>query len=166
MREKHFWQECLQPWQEALREVIKIDNVISKSILVDFLKSRRGSRYSKPNQREIELSRRFMVFCLGILFVFVTIVSGGWDQSMNIKLLFGAVGTTAMALSVIIFTMLSWKKQSLKELKRQNNILLVLVLVSAIFTIYNYINALGTLQAATDIEILFGIVLGIINRFL
>lgn len=107
-----------------------------------------------------------MIFCLGVLFVVVTLVSGGWDQGVNIKLLFGTLGDAAMSIAVIVYTIVSWKKQSLKQLKRQNNILLILVLVSGLFTVYSYINALGALQAATDVEILFGIVLGVINRYL
>lgn len=123
---------------------------------------------SSANDKSLkrELGRRRVFFFVA---AFLALALGGLIPEEADVFLHALDEYAIVALSVIALILLvAWRnKQSLADLKRQNNIILVLFVVALVFKLYAFtVEISDPADFGDEIPILIGLLLTIANRFL
>ncbi len=121
---------------------------------------------SSERLRRKELGRRFIPFALSIFFICATLATDFWGEGIADPIsIIDYIGTMVVCISIIYVVVARWNDVSLNRLKRQNNVIVVLLLASFMLQLYGYVTKLGTTYATNNVHIIFGTVLAILNRF-
>ncbi len=113
-----------------------------------------------------ELGRRRVFFFISI---FLALALGGLIPEESDIFLHALDEYAIVAISIIaVILLIAWrKKQSLAELKKQHNIILVLFLIALAFKLYAFpVEMSDPMDFGDEIPVLIGLLLTIGNRFL
>lgn len=116
--------------------------------------------------KDSEIATRYVFLFLGLLLVLATLLSNWWGEAGMSSYLIYDVGAFLMSAVAVILIIMNWRDQSLEGLVRQNNILLVIVIMGLIIEVIGFYVKKDSAYVGSNIQVMFGLVMAMVNRYL
>ena len=115
---------------------------------------------------ELEVERRYVFFSLSMLFVIATIFTDFWGiGTSDFSMLVGDIGTLLITILIIYFILINWNEKNARKLSRQNDAVVVMMAMAVAFQLYGYYRDLNTQYAVGNVQVILGLALAILNRY-
>ncbi|MCL4373396.1 MAG: hypothetical protein M1360_00430 [Candidatus Marsarchaeota archaeon] len=111
-----------------------------------------------------ELAKR-RVFVFLAVFFFTAMLLDAFSELDVLSHSVDDFGIALIALIVIVYFAVSWKRTEIKELMTQNNVVFVLFAIALILQVYGLFVEAGTNDFGDDIPVLLGLIITLANRF-
>ncbi len=114
----------------------------------------------------LEIERRYVFFSLSVLFVIATILTDFWGiGTSDFGMLAGDIGTLLITILISYFILINWNEKNTRKLSRQNDAIVVMMAMAVAFQLYGYYRDLNTQYAVGNVQVILGLVLAILNRY-
>jgi fucose permease len=121
---------------------------------------------SEDKQVTRELSKR-RVFAFVAIFLAVSLPEVAYLEGDQLLHALDDYGVVAVSILVVIFLAMSWKKQSLTELKKQHNIILILFVIALLFKLFAISQELNDpTDFGDEPPLLILLIITLVNRFI
>ena len=115
----------------------------------------------------LEIERRYVFFSLSVLFIISTVFTDFWGIGISdFGMLIGDIGTLLMTVLIIYFILSNWNEKNARKLSHQNNIIVFMMVMAVAFQLYGYYRDLNTQYSVSNVQVILGLVLAILNRYI
>ncbi|MCL4375179.1 hypothetical protein M1394_00040 [Candidatus Marsarchaeota archaeon] len=116
--------------------------------------------------KDSEIATRYVFLFLGLLLILATFLSNWWGESGISSYLIYDVGALLISIIAVILIIMNWKDQRLDSLVRQNDILLVIVVIGLVIEAIGFYVKKDTAYVGSNIQVMFGLIMAMVNRYL
>ncbi len=115
---------------------------------------------------ELEVERRYVFFLLSLLFIISTLLTDFWGiGTSDLGKILGDLVTLFITMLIAYFILRNWNERNGRKLSHQNNAIVFMMVIAVAFQLYGYYTDLNTQYSVSNVQVILGLVLAILNRY-